>query len=74
MPMRLTGDPDGIAALKALNAEHRDYLKFLITEAQSNSDHVASFKTGDGTLWELALHVSTGVLEVRKPGAPAPVL
>jgi hypothetical protein len=69
--VRLTGDPDGVTALKALAEEHRDYIKFLITEAQSNSDHVAPFKGGDGSQWELKLHLDTGDLEVRKhPNAP----
>jgi hypothetical protein len=72
MPMRLTGDAVGIEALKALNAEHRDYLKFLITEAQSNTNHVAVFKAPDGAHWELFLHLETGELEVRKPPEPAP--
>ena len=65
--MRLTGDPDGIAALKALVTEHRDYMKFLIGEAQSNTNHAAVFKDGDGAHWELYLHIESGDLEVRKP-------
>lgn len=64
--MKLVGDPDGIAALKALVEEHRDYMKFLITEAQSNTPHVAPFRGGDGTKWELVIHLETGDLEVRK--------
>lgn len=64
--MKLTGDPDGVTALKALADEHRDYIKFLITEAQSNTDHVAPFKANDGTHWELKLHIDSGDLEVRK--------
>jgi hypothetical protein len=65
--MKLIGDPDGIVALKALVAEHRDYMKFLITEAQSNTNHAAVFKAQDGAHWELFLHVESGDLEVRKP-------
>ena len=65
--MKLIGDPDGIAALKALVAEHRDYMKFLLGEAQSNTNHAAVFKAADGAHWELFLHVESGDLEVRKP-------
>ncbi len=65
--MRLTGDPDGLAVLKGLVNEHRDYLKFLIVEAQSNTDHTTTFKGGDGTPWQLCLHLETGDLEVRRP-------
>lgn len=64
--MKLVGDPDGIAALKELVEEHRDYLKFLITEAQSNTGHHAPFKAKDGTKWDLFLHVESGELEVKK--------
>ena len=65
--MKLIGDPDGIAALKDLVASNRDYLKFLIGEAQSNTDHATRFKAGDGASWELKLHPETGELEVRRP-------
>lgn len=65
-PMKLVGDPDGLAALKELVDGHRDYLKFLITEAQSNTDHATRFKANDGTHWELKLHLESGDLEVRK--------
>ncbi len=68
--MHLIGDPDGISALKALVAEHRDYMKFLLGEAQSNTNHVAAFKGADGTHWELVLHPVTGELEVRRAAAP----
>lgn len=64
--MKLIGDPDGIAALKQLVAEHRDYLKFLISEAQSNTDHHAPFRGADQSKWELKLHLESGDLEVVK--------
>jgi len=65
--MRLVGDPDGIAALKVLVGKHRDYLKFLINEARSNTPHVAGFRDDDGTRWELVVHLDTSDLEVRRP-------
>ena len=68
--MKLVGDPDGIAALKKLVGEHRDYLKFLITEAGSNTNHTARFQAEDGTHWDLVVHPETGDLEV-KPIPPA---
>ena len=63
--MKLVGDPVGIAALKALVGDHRDYLKFLITEAQSNTNHTARFKAEDGTHWDLVVHPESGDLEVK---------
>jgi hypothetical protein len=64
--MRLVGDHDGIAALKRLVADHRDYLKFLLAEAGSNTDHAASFRDPDGVLWQLVHRPLTGELEVRR--------
>jgi len=62
---RLTGDPEGIAALKALAAEHRDFFKFLLAEAQSNLDHNAHFTAADGG--KFVLHMdSTGHLSVKR--------
>lgn len=59
------GDPDGIAALKQLAETSRDFLKFLITEARSASDHVAPFTAADGGRWRLRL-VAGGDLQVER--------
>jgi hypothetical protein len=64
--MRLVGDAEGIAALKELVAGHREYLKFLLAEAGSNTDHVAPFRGPDGTRWQLVHHPLTGEIEVRR--------
>ncbi len=64
--MKLSGDATGIEALKALVADHRDYLKFLINEAQSNTGRAAPFRGGDGARWELVVHPESGELEVRR--------
>ena len=64
--MRLVGDPDGIAILKELSQNNRDYLKFLIGEAQSNTDHVATFSGPDGSKWNLVVKPGAGELEVRR--------
>lgn len=61
---RLTGDPDGIAALKQMASSHREFLKYLITEARTNSDHSATFQSDGGTKWVLKLDMATGKLEV----------
>jgi hypothetical protein len=62
--MKLVGDPDGISALKELVGAHRDYLKFLLGEAQSNTDHAAPFKGNDGTRWRIILHPESGEVEI----------
>lgn len=64
--MQLLGDPTGIAALKALKESNRDYLKFLIGEANSNTVREAEFKGQDGTRWRIKVLVPSGDLEVSK--------
>lgn len=70
--MQVVGDPEGVAALKAMAAEHRDYLKFLLNEAKSATGHAASFRAADGTRWEVVHHPESGDIEVRKPASPTP--
>ena len=62
--MKIVGDANGIAALKQLVADHRDYLKFLIAEAQTSTDHHAPFRGPDGTRWELIARPEADALEV----------
>ena len=47
--MKLEGDQEGIAILKEMTAENKEYLKMLIAEARTNSDRTAYFKSKDGT-------------------------
>ena len=46
--MNLTGDPEGLAALKSFQEGNRDYLKFLIQEARTVFEHQVDFKSPDG--------------------------
>ena len=64
--MKLVGDTDGIAALKELSQNNRDYLKFLIAEAGTNTDHTANFTGPDGTKWHLVVKPGSGELEVKR--------
>ncbi|MBI5511602.1 MAG: hypothetical protein HY903_22835 [Deltaproteobacteria bacterium] len=63
--MKLTGHADGIAALKAIHAEDKEYMKFLVGEAKSNADLKASFKTKDGRKFVLKVDLVTGDLDVE---------
>ena len=66
--MNLTGDPDGLAALKSFQEGNRDYLKFLIQEAKTVFEHYVDFKAADGSQFRLHFDVKTGGLRVdRKP-------
>ena len=64
--MKLVGDPEGHAALKELSQHNRDYLKFLIAEAGTNTNHTASFSGPDGTKWHLVVKPGAGELEVKR--------
>ena len=64
--MNLTGDPAGLAALKAFQEGNREYLKFLIQEATSVFEHHVDFKAADGAQFRLIFDVRTGALRVEK--------
>ena len=65
--MRLTGLEQGVAALKSLGEKDKEYLKFLIKEAQSNTDLRTTFKGPDGTAFVLRLDVKSGDLVIEAP-------
>jgi hypothetical protein len=64
--VELTGDPEGIAALKAIHTKNRDYLKFLIGEIRSNTDLRTVFKGDDGSAWHITLDPKSNKLDVQK--------
>jgi len=65
--MHITGLEQGVAALKVLAEKDREYLKFLIKEAQSNTDLRTTFKAPDGTAYVLRLDVKSGDLVIESP-------
>jgi hypothetical protein len=64
--VKLDGDEDGIAILKAMHAKDPDYLKMLVGEARTNTDLKAPFKGEDGTKFMLKLDLKTGNLLVER--------
>ncbi|HVO32065.1 MAG TPA: hypothetical protein VMV18_15080 [bacterium] len=64
--MDLRGDPEGIAALKALHEADKNYLKFLLQEAQSNFDRSAKFTAKDGSHWMVVVDPRGGHVEVKR--------
>jgi hypothetical protein len=64
--MRLVGDPEGIAQLKALHAQNKESMKFLVGEAKSNTDLTALFVGGDGVRYLLKVDIKTGDLQVER--------
>ncbi len=63
--MKLEGDEEGIAILKAMHARDKDYLKMLVGEARTNTDLKATFKSDDGKRFVLRVDVATGNLVVE---------
>lgn len=64
--MKLEGDEEGIAVLKAMHAEDKTYLKFLVGEAKTNTDLKTTFKAEDGRVFVLRVDVKTGNLVVER--------
>ena len=63
--MQLRGDPGGIAHLKAMHQENKEYVKFLVGEARSNTDLTAPFVDKEGTKYVLRVDPGTGSLVVE---------
>lgn len=63
--MDFAGDPDGIAALKALFARDKPYVKFLLNEAKSNTDFTARFTGEDGKKWAVVFDPRTSGLTLK---------
>ncbi len=66
LTVKIEGDQEGIAILKSMTAQNKEYLKMLIAEARTNSDHKAYFKNEDGSRrYALRLVPATGDLVVE---------
>ena len=63
--MKLEGDEEGIAVLKAMHQKDKTYLKFLVGEAKTNTDLKTTFKAEDGRVFVLRVDVQTGNLVVE---------
>lgn len=63
--MKLIGDAEGLAVLKALHEQDKEYLKFLVGEAKSSADLKATFKSKEGKRFSLRLDLATGDLDVQ---------
>ncbi len=66
--MKLEGDEEGIAALKALHAKDSGALKFLITDAKTTTDLKTTFKGEDGRAFVLRVDPRTGNLVIEPAG------
>lgn len=66
LPKKITGDDQAIAQIKKIAKERREYFVFLIDEARSNTDHVATFTGDDGNKYRVRLDLAADQLEVSK--------
>ncbi len=66
-PMHISGLEQGVTALKALAEKDREYLKFLIKEARSNTDLRTTFKSPDGASYVLKIDPKSGDLVIEAP-------
>jgi hypothetical protein len=66
--MHISGLEQGVTALKALAEKDREYLKFLINEARSNTDLRTTFKGPDGTHFVLKIDPKSGDLVIEASG------
>lgn len=65
--MKLSGDQEGIEELKEMMKTKMDYLKYLVTEAKTNFDNSAHFKSKDGTRkYKLVFQPQTGEFKVER--------
>jgi len=65
--MKFKGDQDGIRELKIMKEKRMQYLKYLLTEAQTNFDHTSEFKAEDNsTRYRITYDPQTGELDVQK--------
>lgn len=65
--MKLVGDASGLEELKKMQAERKDYLKYIITEAKTNADFSTTFKSTDGaTKYKLTFDRLAQELKVEK--------
>ena len=66
--MKLEGDEEGIAALKAIHAKDKGALKFLITDAKTTTDMKTTFRAEDGRVFVLRVDPRTGNLVIEPKG------
>lgn len=66
--MKIEGNQEGIAALKAMHGKNPGFMRSLLEDAKSTTDHQTFFRDEDGNRWMLRLDPNDGTLTV----APAP--
>jgi hypothetical protein len=64
--MKLNGDPQGIAALKAMHQRDPESVKFIIQDATTTTDMASVFRDDDGVRWRLTMDPKSGELSIER--------
>jgi hypothetical protein len=71
--MKLSGDAEGIAALKAIHHKEPESVKFLIQDARTTTDMATTFRDDAGIRWRLTFNPHTADIHVsRAPASGTP--
>lgn len=62
--VKLTGDPQALAALKAMHQKNAGFMKALMEDARTTTDKTTFFRGEDGTKYRLRVLPDSGDLEV----------
>jgi hypothetical protein len=64
--VKLIGDADGIAALKTMHQKNKGFMKALLDDARSTTDHTTYFRDEHGRRYALHLDPVTGDLTLEE--------
>jgi hypothetical protein len=63
--MKLTGDPQALEVLKRMHKANPGFMKALIDDARTTTDHTTFFRSDAGQKYKLTLDPHTGNLDVQ---------
>ena len=63
--MALNGDPQGIAALKAMHEKNKGFVKAVLEDARSTTDNTSYFRGDDGLRYKVTLDPTSGDLTIE---------
>jgi hypothetical protein len=64
--VKIEGNPEGIDALKAMHGKNPGFMRSLLEDARSTTDHATTFRDEQGRRWQLRLDPNDGKLTVEK--------
>ncbi len=64
--MKLTGDVEAIAALKAMHQKNQGYMKALLDDVRTTTDNTTIFRDDHGTKYRMTLDPNSGELHLEQ--------